>query len=158
MRLTFLVGIALLLKAINAQKGDANSPKEMTLSKSETDFLEAFKDVDMDMLKELSSVMEGVDESTIASGEQVRHGHRRSRKFSRDRSVRQLHDGRELQEENFALVLDTTWLLFCGTFVFFMHAGFAMFEAGTGRAKNVRACVRAGMRACFLRACRIRHA
>merc|ERR1719335_592764 len=31
------------------------------------------------------------------------------------------------------------WLLVCGTFVFFMHAGFAMLEAGTGRAKNTQA-------------------
>jgi Amt family ammonium transporter len=38
-----------------------------------------------------------------------------------------------------AVVLDTMYLLICGTFVFFMHAGFAMLEAGTGRAKNVQA-------------------
>jgi len=37
------------------------------------------------------------------------------------------------------VVLDHMWLLICGTFVFFMHAGFAMLEAGTGRAKNVQA-------------------
>merc|ERR1739848_425680 len=40
---------------------------------------------------------------------------------------------------DYSTVLDTMWLLVCGTFVFFMHAGFAMLEAGTGRAKNVQA-------------------
>merc|ERR1719326_684708 len=46
-------------------------------------------------------------------------------------------DGLEIPD--YSGVLDTMWLLICGTFVFFMHAGFAMLEAGTGRAKNVQA-------------------
>merc|ERR1719486_76087 len=50
-------------------------------------------------------------------------------------SARQLNDRRL----DAAVVLDTMYLLICGTFVFFMHAGFAMLEAGTGRAKNAQA-------------------
>merc|ERR1712159_485860 len=46
---------------------------------------------------------------------------------------------RQLEGADYTAVLDTLWLLICGTFVFFMHAGFAMLEAGTGRAKNVQA-------------------
>merc|ERR1719326_2010109 len=46
-------------------------------------------------------------------------------------------DGLEIPD--YSGVLDTMWLLVCGTFVFFMHAGFAMLEAGTGRAKNAQA-------------------
>merc|ERR1712224_1144872 len=46
-------------------------------------------------------------------------------------------DGLEIPD--YSGVLDTMWLLICGTFVFFMHAGFAMLEAGTGRAKNTQA-------------------
>merc|ERR1719248_152228 len=44
-----------------------------------------------------------------------------------------------LKIPDYSGVLDTMWLLVCGTFVFFMHAGFAMLEAGSGRAKNVQA-------------------
>merc|ERR1719207_439828 len=55
-----------------------------------------------------------------------------SRRLSAMVSARQLDD-------DMAVVLDTMYLLICGTFVFFMHAGFAMLEAGTGRAKNVQA-------------------
>merc|ERR1719409_1253217 len=48
--------------------------------------------------------------------------------------------GRRLNTmEGAGIVMDTMWLLICGTFVFFMHAGFAMLEAGTGREKNVQA-------------------
>merc|ERR1719265_534261 len=57
------------------------------------------------------------------------------RRLSKQGSNRQL-DARQLDVSS---VLDTLWLLVCGTFVFFMHAGFAMLEAGTGRAKNVQA-------------------
>ena len=50
-------------------------------------------------------------------------------------SARQLNDCRL----DTAVVLDTMYLLICGASVFFMHAGFAMLEAGTGRAKNAQA-------------------
>merc|ERR1719155_335263 len=60
---------------------------------------------------------------------------RTRRLLSKQKKSRQL-DSRRLET---ALVLDTLWLLVCGTFVFFMHAGFAMLEAGTGRSKNVQA-------------------
>merc|ERR1719248_294849 len=44
-----------------------------------------------------------------------------------------------LKIPDYSGVLDTMWLLVCGTFVFFMHAGFAMLEAGTCRSQNVQA-------------------
>merc|ERR1719379_1542768 len=52
-------------------------------------------------------------------------------------ALQESFDGLEIPD--YSGVLDTMWLLICGTFVFFMHAGFAMLEAGTGRAKNVQA-------------------
>merc|ERR1719375_1115529 len=62
--------------------------------------------------------------------------HRRGSRNSRVSGVRQLAADRRL---DVAVVLDTLWLLVCGTFVFFMHAGFAMLEAGTCRSQNVQA-------------------
>merc|ERR1712070_159398 len=85
--------------------------------------------VDKDMLKELTGLLKAKKSSSAAPAN--RH-HRAKRAQA---GVRQL-DARRLDG---ALVLDTLWLLVCGTFVFFMHAGFAMLEAGTGRAKNVQA-------------------
>merc|ERR1719235_3023443 len=61
--------------------------------------------------------------------------HRRGRRAASPGTTRQLNDSRRL---DVVAVLDTMWLLICGTFVFFMHAGFAMLEAGTCRAKNVQ--------------------
>merc|ERR1719191_1838978 len=61
---------------------------------------------------------------------------RRGSRNSRVSGVRQLAADRRL---DVAAVLDTLWLLVCGTFVFFMHAGFAMLEAGTCRSQNVQA-------------------
>ena len=34
--------------------------------------------------------------------------------------------------------MDTFWLLFTGSLVFFMQCGFALLEAGTVRAKNTK--------------------
>lgn len=34
--------------------------------------------------------------------------------------------------------MDTGWLIICGTFVFFMQAGFAMLETGVVHPKNVQ--------------------
>merc|ERR1719443_1722660 len=81
---------------------------------------------------------EGLDSEIPKSSSKARNGRaqRRARRNSRVSGVRQLADDRRL---DVAVVLDTLWLLICGTFVFFMHAGFAMLEAGTGRAKNVQA-------------------
>merc|ERR1719355_444929 len=59
--------------------------------------------------------------------------HRSGRRMSKQGGAR------KLEAADLSGVLDTLWLLVCGTFVFFMHAGFAMLEAGTGRAKNVQA-------------------
>merc|ERR1719191_1684882 len=63
---------------------------------------------------------------------------RRGRRTSKKGGARQLN-GRQLEGADYSVVLDTMWLLICGTFVFFMHAGFAMLEAGTGRSKNAQA-------------------
>merc|ERR1719395_292751 len=57
---------------------------------------------------------------------------------------RRLEEGRHLswierRLDGMAMVTDTIWLLICGVLVFIMHAGFAMLEAGTGRAKNTQA-------------------
>merc|ERR1719174_1772888 len=93
-----------------------------------------------------------------------RRAQKHARRMSRHGRNHRLSHGRKLQDSNVANetapvdpiaalqesldgleipdysgVLDTMWLLICGTFVFFMHAGFAMLEAGTGRAKNVQA-------------------
>merc|ERR1719450_1269535 len=61
--------------------------------------------------------------------------HKHGRRLSKQGSARQL----DVRRLDVAVVLDTLYLLVCGTFVFFMHAGFAMLEAGTGRSKNVQA-------------------
>merc|ERR1719443_1177246 len=81
---------------------------------------------------------EGLDSEIPKSSSEARNGRakRRGSRNSRVSGVRQLAADRRL---DVAVVLDTLWLLVCGTFVFFMHAGFAMLEAGTGRAKNVQA-------------------
>jgi len=42
----------------------------------------------------------------------------------------------EAGDAELGAALDSCWLVICGTLVFFMHAGFAMLETGTCRAKN----------------------
>merc|ERR1719324_2235392 len=95
--------------------------------------------MDMEMLKKLHDFAKAKQESPkkespAASKRRARrlqgHGRRTSQK-----SI----SARKLEAADLSGVLDTLWLLICGTFVFFMHAGFAMLEAGTGRAKNVQA-------------------
>jgi len=93
------------------------------------------------MLQKLSALTEAQETST---GTRASHGqHRRLQRHGRRGSykgaARQLSQGRQLEGVDYTAVLDTLWLLVCGTFVFFMHAGFAMLEAGTGRSKNVQA-------------------
>merc|ERR1719379_2325254 len=88
------------------------------------------------MLKELTALVNAHRQSKAISQSRnrrlQRHGRRRA---AHQGGARQL-DARRL---DMVVVCDTLWLLVCGTFVFFMHAGFAMLEAGTGRAKNVQA-------------------
>merc|ERR1719310_657640 len=95
--------------------------------------------MDMEMLKKLHDFAKAKQESPkkefpAASKRRARrlqgHGRRTSQKST---------GARQLEGADYTAVLDTLWLLICGTFVFFMHAGFAMLEAGTGRAKNVQA-------------------
>merc|ERR1719191_2275289 len=84
------------------------------------------------MLKDLSELIKSRKNSPVTSINREKRMHKHSRRLSTKGSARQLNS-------DMAPVLDTMWLLICGTFVFFMHAGFAMLEAGTGRAKNVQA-------------------
>merc|ERR1719399_513163 len=112
----------------------------------------------MDLLKEL------VKAKKNKASTYKRRAQKHARRMSRHGRNRRLSRGRKLQDSSvtnetapvdpiaalqasldgleipdYSGVLDTMWLLVCGTFVFFMHAGFAMLEAGTGRAKNVQA-------------------
>merc|ERR1719261_1825562 len=80
------------------------------------------------MLTDLSALMKSQKDSPVTSNNRAKRMRKHGRRLS--------NDTRRLDS---ALVLDTMYLLICGTFVFFMHAGFAMLEAGTGRAKNVQA-------------------
>jgi len=141
MGLAFLLHIAFLLQAAAAQKGDVNS-KEQTykveLSKHDLEELQLIRSLDMDMLKKLSAIVQEKKEQKdfpVASKSRGKRMHRtvRGRRMSKQGVAR------KLEAADLSGVLDTLWLLVCGTFVFFMHAGFAMLEAGTGRAKNVQA-------------------
>merc|ERR1711904_562841 len=107
----------------------ALAEQRLTLSKADEETLDMINGVDKDMLKELTGLLKAKKSSSVASANR-QHRAKRAQKGRRLQS-------RQLSET--ALVLDTLWLLVCGTFVFFMHAGFAMLEAGTGRAKNVQA-------------------
>merc|ERR1719421_1283897 len=89
----------------------------------------------MDMLKKLTAVVKenkGQKDFPVASKSRAKRMHRAGRMSKQGVA-------RKLEAADLSGVLDTLWLLVCGTFVFFMHAGFAMLEAGTGRAKNVQA-------------------
>merc|ERR1719387_680270 len=89
----------------------------------------------MDMLKKLTAVVKekkGQKDFPVASKSRAKRVHRAGR-------MSEQGVARKLEAADLSGVLDTLWLLVCGTFVFFMHAGFAMLEAGTGRAKNVQA-------------------
>merc|ERR1719159_980324 len=82
--------------------------------------------------KDLSELVKSRTDSPVTSINRSKRMHKHGRRLSATGSARQLDD-------DVAVVLDTMYLLICGTFVFFMHGGFAMLEAGTGRAKNVQA-------------------
>merc|ERR1719281_1029480 len=95
--------------------------------------------MDVDMLKKLKAFAQAKKESAKKASPAAPK--RRARRLQgRGRRTSQKSIGaRQLEGADYSAVLDTLWLLICGTFVFFMHAGFAMLEAGTGRAKNVQA-------------------
>merc|ERR1719159_463741 len=94
----------------------------------------------MGLLKQLGALT-NAKKDAVASKHRDGRTQRRDRRMSRKGGARRLSHGRQLEDAapDYTAVLDTMWLLICGTFVFFMHAGFAMLEAGTGRAKNVQA-------------------
>merc|ERR1719386_637465 len=124
------------------------------MTQRDQEALQLIRNIDVDLLKELVKAKKA---SNSASKMQLKHVQKRNRHSRK----RRLSRGRKLQDSNatepvdpvaalqasldglvipdYGVVLDTMWLLVCGTFVFFMHAGFAMLEAGTGRAKNVQA-------------------
>merc|ERR1719191_820338 len=78
------------------------------------------------MMKDLSELVKSQKDSPVTSINRSKRMHKHSRRLSTMGSARQLNDRRL----DTAVVLDTMYLLICGTFVFFMHAGFAMLEAG----------------------------
>merc|ERR1719335_928756 len=127
---TFLLSISFLLNA-NLNLAEQTKP----VSQKDVDTLQMIRGIDKDMLKELTALVKAkkgsqklsLDSLADSKGRKQRHG----RKAAQKGSARRLQ-GRQLSEA--AVILDTLWLLVCGTFVFFMHAGFAMLEAGTGRA------------------------
>merc|ERR1740138_401632 len=87
------------------------------------------------MMEELSALINSQKDSPVTSSNRATRMRKHGRRLSKQGGARQL-DARRV---DLSSVLDTMYLLICGTFVFFMHAGFAMLEAGTGRAKNVQA-------------------
>jgi Amt family ammonium transporter len=137
MRLALLFGAGLFLRAANAQNQDLHSEgeaRQVKLSEKDAQALRLIRNMDVDMLKKLNAFAKAKKEPTAASKRRARRLQRHGRRTS------QKSNGvRQLEGADYTTVLDPLWLLICGTFVFFMHAGFAMLEAGTGRAKNVQA-------------------
>merc|ERR1719265_687749 len=125
------------------------------VSNADMEKLQLIRSIDAHLLKEL------VNAKKNKVSTYKRRAQKHVQRMSRHGRKRRLSRGRKLQDSNatevvdpmaalqasiegleipdYSGVLDTMWLLVCGTFVFFMHAGFAMLEAGTGRAKNVQA-------------------
>merc|ERR1719421_969516 len=95
--------------------------------------------MDVDMLKKLKAFAQAKKESAKKSSPAAKKGRARRLQGRGRRTSQKSISARKLEAADLSGVLDTLWLLICGTFVFFMHAGFAMLEAGTGRAKNVQA-------------------
>merc|ERR1719161_1550800 len=95
--------------------------------------------MDVDMLKKLKAFAQAKKESAKKSSPAAKKGRARRLQGRGRRTSQKSISARQLEGADYTTVFDTLWLLVCGTFVFFMHAGFAMLEAGTGRAKNVQA-------------------
>merc|ERR1719161_2221090 len=95
--------------------------------------------MDVDMLKKLKAFAQAKKESAKKSSPAAKKGRARRLQGRGRRTSQKSISARQLEGADYSAVLETLWLLICGTFVFFMHAGFAMLEAGTGRAKNVQA-------------------
>merc|ERR1719375_1293319 len=95
--------------------------------------------MDVDMLKKLKAFAQAKKESAKKASPAAKKGRARRLQGRGRRTSQKSHGARYLEGADYSAVLDTLWLPICGTFVFFMHAGFAMLEAGTGRAKNVQA-------------------
>merc|ERR1719375_2527794 len=95
--------------------------------------------MDVDMLKKLKAFAQAKKESAKKASPAASKGRARRLQGRGRRTSQKSIGARQLEGADYSAVLDTLWLLICGTFVFFMHAGFAMLEAGTGRAKNTQA-------------------
>merc|ERR1719399_2079179 len=136
----------------SVQKASRESQADSKRSKAVKDLAEVMKlskELDMNTFKTL------VHASTAFKNNQVSYKQTKGRRgrrseTKRGRRLHVLHNSTTAVEVPAVeaeidylggsdVVLDHMWLLICGTFVFFMHAGFAMLEAGTGRAKNVQA-------------------
>jgi Amt family ammonium transporter len=136
MRIILLFSSILLLQAADVQQQDGSSKQQTSqVSHADAEVIQMIRGIDRDMLKELTTLIKAKKESPTSFKSRHRRLQRHAKTASKHAGARQL-DARRL---DLAVVTDTLWLLVCGTFVFFMHAGFAMLEAGTGRAKNVQA-------------------
>merc|ERR1719387_1324479 len=95
--------------------------------------------MDVDMLKKLKAFAQAKKESAKKASPAAKKGRARRLQGRGRRTSQKSIGARKLEAADLSGVLDTLWLLVCGTFVFFMHAGFSVLEAGTGRSKNVQA-------------------
>jgi len=98
--------------------------------------MEVINQIDIHLLKQLAMLSNAKKGSQLAPSNRFKRAKRHGNKVHHN-AARQLQDIRRL--DDVSIIFDTMWLLVCGTFVFFMHAGFSMLEAGTGRSKNVQA-------------------
>jgi Amt family ammonium transporter len=125
------VCVSLVLYAANAHKGDFDSQElsfEVEMSRSDEQTLQMMRKLDTNRLKNLVAHIK------------TERGNKKGRRLQRRHGQKSHQHGiRQLDGADYTGVLDTMWLLICGTFVFFMHAGFAMLEAGCGRSKNTQA-------------------
>merc|ERR1719399_1476873 len=136
----------------SVQKASRESQADSKRSKAVKDLAEVLKlskGLDMSTFKTLVQASKTIKKDRVSYKQtKGRRGHRSETK--RGRRLHVLHNDTiaakaeavEVEVDYLGgtdVVLDHMWLLICGTFVFFMHAGFAMLEAGPGRAKNVQA-------------------
>merc|ERR1719399_1442750 len=136
----------------SVQKASRESQADSKRSKAVKDLAEVMKlskGLDMSTFKTLVQASKTIKKDRV-SYKQTKGRRGRRSETKRGRRLHVLHNDTiaakapAVEEEvdylgGSDVVLDHMWLLICGTFVFFMHAGFAMLEAGSGRAKNVQA-------------------
>jgi len=130
MKLLHLSFCLALVCVYSADVQQAKTIVQMELSERQVKALKLMDNMDLDLLQEIVAVSQKEKPSLIGN-----NGFRRKGRSNRSRKLK---DGlRRLEGDT--TVTDTMWLLICGTFVFFMHAGFAMLETGNARAKSAQA-------------------